>query len=180
MEPLLHPDDFKLEGFELAPFTLGRLEILEAVDESVISTETEETTLEDVERDIWIGADLLSEPLTPLVRSWDSYNRLDLRESCSLYISEAGPAVFDAALEEQALRQTGGEAGYVVQTEVFTRVCSYSVSTKRVLTFDSRFTTLDLEEILSSSVGIRRLILLTQRSRALGLLEPPDTQSKGM
>lgn len=83
-------------------FSYGPLEDIEPLEESSSSSSDpeENAAYGDILDDPWSAKDVL-EPRTSQVKikSWEGFYGKNFREPCSAYISEAGPRVFDAALE---------------------------------------------------------------------------------
>jgi len=72
---------------------------------------------QDDDGDIWMDPETVIPPKDPRFFTWDSFLVEGANEPLNGYITEAGPAVLDAALEEC------GDSGVIVRTDVFCTVC---------------------------------------------------------
>ncbi|KAL8733168.1 MAG: hypothetical protein Q9181_003699, partial [Wetmoreana brouardii] len=96
--------DAEQEG--AAPFAFGPLEDVEPLEFSAASSDHEEHR-ESVRilEDLWSSKEIL-EPLNGQleVKSWERFHDKDFQEPRSVYISEAGPRIFDAVLSRAFTR----------------------------------------------------------------------------
>ncbi|KAL8720764.1 MAG: hypothetical protein Q9225_002430 [Loekoesia sp. 1 TL-2023] len=83
-----------------APFSYGQFEDLELLDDlSTLSSDGGSGTTDDILGDLWSAKENL-EPITQeiAIRSWERFHDKSFKEPRNVYISEAGPRVFDATL----------------------------------------------------------------------------------
>ncbi|KAI5779336.1 Spc98 family-domain-containing protein [Geopyxis carbonaria] len=117
-----------------APSLLGRQRWLEGEDDfppSVVDEDEEEEVRKEneeeasmveedgheKEEDVWLLPETRKPPEQERVHTWESFlvDRETENRPANPYISEAGPKILDAALEEQM----GEEAGVVIRTDIF-------------------------------------------------------------
>ena len=77
------------------------------------------------EEDVWLNPDSAVLPEKPRVLTWDSFLIPGANNPENPYLTEAGPLVLDAAIEEYP----GEEAGVVIRSDVFctVRLTGFSV-----------------------------------------------------
>ena len=90
----------KLALPDLSNFKYGQLESLEVLETfSVASTERATDGEDPVEDDPWIAPHPLASQQHPGFKSWEIFHDEKFKESRTVYFSEGGPDVFDAALK---------------------------------------------------------------------------------
>ena len=95
---------FELQLPDLSSYTYGPLEDFGALDTSSVSSASESYDVpEDLEKDIWSFPDPDENRRTnTALNSWENFYHRNFQEFRTVYISEGGPQVFDAALAAAA------------------------------------------------------------------------------
>ncbi|KAL8959938.1 MAG: hypothetical protein Q9193_003274 [Seirophora villosa] len=91
-------------------FSYGPLEDIEPLDQFSASSDGEDQgILEEITEDLWCSREIL-EPIVQKLeaKSWEGFHDKSFREPCIPYISEAGPRVFDAALNSGLMLKQEG------------------------------------------------------------------------
>ena len=107
------PKDFDLRLPDLSSFAYGPIQDLGTLDVSSVTSSAESIDIpEVVEDDIWrFPKQDEKEHTIVTIKTWDNFHDKTFREPRSVYISEAGPQAFDAALVAQAGHTTDGKSG---------------------------------------------------------------------
>lgn len=100
-DPLQTSKSLGCEQESVPSFSYGPLEDLEPLDQISASSDGEEQeAFEDPLEDLWSSREIFEPVVQQLeVKSWERFHDKAFKEPCIPYISEAGPRIFDAALD---------------------------------------------------------------------------------
>ncbi|KKZ65344.1 hypothetical protein EMCG_01272 [[Emmonsia] crescens] len=132
VDKLWEPSYFHVQGLQpldSLPWNDGFLDPLESIDadtapsHSASQTDADPNeTEEEVDEiaDVW-ASDAILNPTTEerSLRSWDTFPDHPVQQATPLYLSEAGPRGFDAALGYQAAKSGLEDSGRVARTDIF-------------------------------------------------------------